>query len=86
MTPDDIAKAHTDAIASMTDEQRLAMARELLASRARLEAGRKSEFVDRGQSLDAVFCAEAEARRLGAVPKVDFFLPIDNDFPEVVLP
>lgn len=85
-TPEALADEHTAILESMTPDQLLVMARELVASRVRLESERVGQYVNRRESLDAVFAAEAEARVQGASPKIDFFLPIDNDFPEAKLP
>ena len=85
-TPEALADEHAAILATMTPDQMLVMAREMVASRARLEAGRLGKFVTRRESLEAVFCAEAAAREQGAEPRIDFFLPLDNDFPEATLP
>lgn len=82
---DDLEAAHTAALEAMEPEQLLAMARELLASRIRHEAAKQKSLITRRESLDIVFQAELDARDQGAEPRVDFFLPIDNDFPEAVL-
>ncbi|USN14823.1 hypothetical protein DOMOVOI_03490 [Brevundimonas phage vB_BpoS-Domovoi] len=86
LTPEDLEAQHRAILESMTPDQMLVMAREMVASRARLESERVGQFVSRKESLDAVFAAEAAARDLGAEPKIDFFLPLDNDFPEARLP
>jgi len=77
----DIEIAHRAAIASMTGEQKLAMARELLANQIRHAAERQRKMVTRRESLEGVFTAEAVARRQGATPQVDFFLPLENELP-----
>lgn len=79
--PEDVEAQHAAALESMTTDQYLAMAREILAVQIRNEGKAKRVFVTRRESLDGVFAAEAEARNAGATPKVDFFLPIDNDLP-----
>ncbi len=102
--PEDLASQHRSIIESMTDDQRLAMAREILACQIRNEAKfdglrRRAlkgdllltlpeealehmyERVSRKDSLGGVLEAEAAARNVGALPKVDFFLPIENDLP-----
>lgn len=79
-------QGHENLIAGMTEAQLLVMAREMLASRMRLEfQNKRGMIMTRQESLEAVFAAEAETRANGALPKVDFFLPLDNDFPELVL-
>lgn len=85
-TPEALAEEHAAILATMTPDQMLVMAREMVASRARLESARLGKFVTRRESLEAVFVAEAAAREQGATPKIDFFLPLDNDFPEATLP
>lgn len=106
VTPDVVENMHRAALESMTEEQRLAMAREILATQIRAEAkyaevkrrAVRGEFKEpmepealehlfqryaypRIDSLRAAFQAEADARNMGAEPKVDFFLPLDTELP-----
>lgn len=81
VTPDDIQAAHKAALESMSSDQYLAVARELLATMIREKANARDVFVTRMESLEAVFEAEANAVNAGAKPKVDFFLPLDNALP-----
>lgn len=77
---------HARVISGMSEEARLVMARELMAARMRQEfQAKRGMILTRQESLEAVFAAEVEAREKGAVPKVDFFLPLENDFMEVTI-
>lgn len=80
---------HENVIMGMTEDRLLVMARELMAARMIQVLQFKKEdpiILTRQEALEATLTAEAMAREAGGKPKVDFFLPIDNDFMEVIAP
>lgn len=76
-----LAIAHEQAIEAMTEDQRLAISREVLAVVIRMKARAAGEPVGRYESLRGVFRAEADARARGAKPNVDIFTPIGRELP-----
>lgn len=78
---DSVREAHIGTLLGMTTEQRLVMARELLAEMIRAKAFARGVFVTRQEALESVFEAEAAATNSGAQPRVDFFLPLSNNLP-----
>lgn len=83
MTEEEIKTDHIRILTEMPDEHKLVLARELLAAAIQRVFRNKGEFITRGEALDSVFKTEAASREAGAVPKVDFFLPIYDDLPFV---
>ncbi|AXQ68754.1 hypothetical protein HOU00_gp371 [Caulobacter phage CcrPW] len=72
---------HIRTLLGMTEDQKLVMARELLAEMIRAKGHVAGVFVTREEALNSVFDAEKAAIANGASPKVDFFLPLSNNLP-----
>lgn len=72
---------HETALDAMSEDQLLVISRELLAVVIRMKARQNAQVVTRGESLAAVFRAEAQARAAGAKPRLDIFTPIDRELP-----
>lgn len=72
---------HETALDGMTEDQLVVVSREVLAVVIRMKARQNGQMVTRGESLAAVFRAEAQARAAGAKPRLDIFTPIDRDLP-----
>lgn len=81
LTGDHVRADHVDALTEMTEGDRLAMAREVLAAMLIAEAGKHGETLTRRAALDAIFAAEADATNKGLVASTNFFLPIEADLP-----
>lgn len=83
MTADEIRADHKDRLEAFSDEDKLVMSREILAAMVRFmgKYAKPPVKVTRKESLAAIFETEAAARAAGAKPKVDFFLPLDQELP-----
>lgn len=77
----DIEARHIAGLESLTEDQKVTLARELLALKVAEAAARKGVVVTRRETLDTIFAAEAGAVSQGFQPQVDFFLPLDNELP-----
>lgn len=77
----EIERRHVAALESLTPEQQLALAREILAARVLVESRLRKLQATRRVVLDAVFASEAEATNDGRNPVMDFFLPLDRELP-----
>lgn len=79
--PKHIQFDHIAALATLSPDHALALAREVFAAQIRAQAQAKGVFVTRMESLEAVFEAEANAVNAGAEAKIDFFLPLTTELP-----
>lgn len=77
----EIERRHVAALESLTPEQQLALAREILGARVLVEGALRDVVATRRVVLDAVFAAEAKAMNAGRTPVLDFFLPLDRELP-----
>lgn len=76
-----VREHHIRTLLGFTDDQKLVMARELLAEMIRAKGHAAGVFVTREEALNSVFEAEEKATATGAKPQVDFFLPLSNNLP-----
>jgi phosphopantetheine adenylyltransferase len=81
VTAYDIEVAHEEALASLSEVQQVALAREILAVKIADAAKVQGVVASRRDTLDAVFEAEAGATNRGFKPLVNFFLPLDQELP-----
>lgn len=81
MSPEDIWSEHAERLAAMREEDRLVVAREVIAAIVRTIGYKRGEPVTRLSSLEQVFLQEAQARAAEIAPWTDIFLPLDRDLP-----
>lgn len=81
VTSRDVEWMHIDAIQSMTTEQKLVIAREILAHKLSEVARAQGKKLSRRDALDGVFRVESQTRNDGAKPHIDFLYPLDIEIP-----